>query len=247
MREWRNKSFNNRLFMARKTAATRSSAVVPPGHPGWRDAPTRDERGRLIREGLFRAASAVVGELGYQGASISLITQRAGVAQGTFYNHFKSRQDLLDQLLPTLGKDMLEHVGRCAREGKTLIEREELGFRAFFSFLRENPHFFRILNEAESFAPNAYRAHLDLVAAGYVSFFRRAAQGGELHGFEDRELEVVAFVLMAARSYLAWRYVYGEEQHDDIPDWVVTAYRRLISGGLTQPAESNPAGSHVRA
>ena len=240
-------SFDNRLFMARKTAATRSSATVPPDPPGWRDAPTRDERGRLIREGLFRAASAVVGERGYQEASISLITQRAGVAQGTFYNHFKSRQDLLDQLLPTLGKDMLEHVGRCAREGKTLIEREELGFRAFFSFLRENPHFFRILNEAESCAPNAYRAHLDLVAAGYVSFFRRAAQAGELRGFEDRELEVVAFVLMAARSYLAWRYVYGEEQHDDIPDWVVTAYRRLISGGLEGAAESTPAGSRVRA
>ena len=227
--------------MARKTAARAQPEPALPGHADWRDAPTRDERGRMIREGLFRAAAAVVGERGYQEASISLITQRAGVAQGTFYNHFKSRQDLLDQLLPTLGKDMLEHVGRCAREGKTLIEREELGFRAFFSFLRENPHFFRILNEAESLAPKAYRAHLDLVAAGYVSFFRRASQGGELRGFAERELEVVAFVLMAARSYLAWRYVYGEEQHDDIPDWVVTAYRRLISHGLTGLADVTPA------
>ena len=40
----------------------------------------------------------IVGELGYAGASVALITARADVAQGTFYNYFESRQDLLDQL-----------------------------------------------------------------------------------------------------------------------------------------------------
>ena len=230
--------------MARKTTVT--TKHVPTAKiaqsADWRDAPSRDARGKMIREALFSAAAAVVGERGYQEASISLITQRAGVAQGTFYNHFKTRQDLLDQLLPALGKDMLEHVGQCAKQGKTLIDREELGFRAFFSFLKQNPHFFRILNEAESFAPNAYRVHLDLVAAGYVSFFRRASQNNELIGFKERELEVVAFVLMAARSYLAWRYVYGEETHDDIPDWVVRAYRKLIEKGLSGSQAGNGDG-----
>ncbi len=227
--------------MARKTTATTKPAPAAQTAQlaDWRDAPSRDARGKMIREALFDAAAAVVGEHGYQEASISLITQRAGVAQGTFYNHFKTRQDLLDQLLPALGQDMLEHVGQCSKEGKTLIDREELGFRAFFSFLKQNPHFFRILNEAESFAPKAYRAHLDLVAAGYVSFFRRAGQNKELVGFEDREFEVVAFVLMAARSYLAWRYVYGEEKHDDIPDWVVRAYRKLITNGLSADPTCN--------
>jgi len=203
----------------------------------WRDAPTRAERGQRIREALFNAAAQVVGEMGYQGASIALITQRAGVAQGTFYNHFESRQDILDQLLPTLGLEMLKHVHDRARHGKTLLEQEELGFRAFFSFLREREFFFRILNEAESFAPKGHRAHLEQVAHGYVRFLARARERGQLPAFEERELEAIAFVLMAARSYLAWRYFYGQERQDEVPDWVVSTYMKMVSNGL-QPLET---------
>jgi AcrR family transcriptional regulator len=186
----------------------------------------------LIREGLFRAAAEVVGERGYQDASITLITQRAGVAQGTFYNHFESRQDILDQLLPALGKDMLEHVGACASKGKTLFEREELGFRGFFSFLKAHPHFFRILNEAPSFAPRAYEAHLELVREGYMHFLRKARSGGEIRGFTERELEVVTFILMSARLYLG-RYVSPDGVSDEIPDWVVKAYCKFVRNGLS--------------
>lgn len=208
---------------------------VTPPEPGirdWRAGETRDERSRLIREALFHAAAEVVGEKGYQEASISLITQRAGVALGTFYNHFESRQDILDQLLPSLGKDLLTHVGASAREGKTLIKREELGFRGFFSFLKAHPYFFRILNEASSFAPKAYEAHLELVHEGYMNFLRRARAGGEIRGFSERELEVVAFVMMSSRIFLD-RYASRDDQESDIPDWVVKAYCKLIDHGLS--------------
>jgi len=46
----------------------------------WRHATSRNARGKMIREALFKAAAEVVGEHGYQEASISMITQRAGVA-----------------------------------------------------------------------------------------------------------------------------------------------------------------------
>jgi AcrR family transcriptional regulator len=218
----------------RKSAARRIGTVLPEEQlaPDWREAGSRSERSRLIREALFRAAAEVVGEIGYEDTSITLITQRAGVAQGTFYNHFESRQDILDQLLPALGKDMLAHVGDCARQGKTLIEREELGFRGFFSFLRAHPHFFRILNEASSFAPKAYEAHLNLVLEGYMRFLRKGRQRGEISGFSERELEVVAFVMMAARLYLG-RYASRNGTDEDIPDWVVKAYRKFVAHGLS--------------
>jgi AcrR family transcriptional regulator len=44
------------------------------------------------RKALIRAASEVIGEFGYDGASIGRITERAGLAQGTFYLYFDSRQ-----------------------------------------------------------------------------------------------------------------------------------------------------------
>ncbi|CAB3804248.1 TetR/AcrR family transcriptional regulator [Paraburkholderia caffeinilytica] len=227
--------FIKHRMVTRKSTSRQNAtelAEVETAPQNWRDAGSRDERTRLIREGLFRAAAEVVGEKGYQDTSITFITQRAGVAQGTFYNHFESRQDILDQLLPALGKDMLEHVGACASKGKTLFEREELGFRGFFSFLRIHPHFFRILNEAPSFAPKAYEAHLELVREGYMHFLRKARGGGEIRGFSERELEVVTYVLMSARLYLG-RYASQDGSNNEIPDWVVKAYCKLIRHGLS--------------
>jgi len=57
---------------------------------------TRAERSEQTLNALLDAAGEVVGELGYQDASVARITSQAGVAQGTFYNYFNSRQDLFD-------------------------------------------------------------------------------------------------------------------------------------------------------
>jgi AcrR family transcriptional regulator len=218
--------------MARTAKSAPSRSALPDD---WRAAATRGEKGERLREALFRAAAEVVGEVGYANASVSAITSRAGVAQGTFYNYFETRQDLLDQLLPAIGERMRRHVRECARAGSTFAERESLSFRGFFTFLAQEPHFLRILNEAESFAPKAHKAHLEAVADGYASFLGKALVNGELRGFEPREVQVVAFVLMAARNYLAWRYVHGEGRYSDIPEWVARAYEKFVSHGLSGP------------
>lgn len=207
----------------------------------WRGARNRNEKAELIRDCLLRAAGKVVGEVGYADASIALITSKAGLAQGTFYNYFESRQDILDQLLPALGEQMRQYVRSQARKGRDFSEREELAFRAFFSFLKESPHFFRILNEAESLAPNAHHTHIEAVARGYMDFLDHAHADGEFPGFEPKELEVVVFMLMAARSYLPMRYANGAEGQTEIPDWVVKAYMKFIKYGLMGQPPAKPA------
>jgi len=214
----------------------------------WRGARNRNEKAELIRECLLRAAGEVVGEVGYANASIALITSKAGLAQGTFYNYFESRQDILDQLLPALGLQMRQHVRGRARKGRSFSEREELAFRAFFSFLDETPHFFRILNEAQSLAPNAHHAHIEAVAHGYMDFLNHTHAAGEFPAFERQELDVIVFMLMAARSYLPMRYANGKEGQSEIPDWVVKAYMKFIKYGLMgQPAaEQGTSTSETR-
>ena len=214
-----------------------------PKVQSWRHG-NRSEKSELLRHALLQAAAAVVGEVGYANASIALITAKVGVAQGTFYNYFDSRQDILDALLPTLGDKMLAHIKECARDGADFAEIENSGFRGFFSFLKETPHFFRILNEAESFAPGGHKRHFENVARKYLHLFQRLKRGGEFPAYTEEELEVIVFVLMAARSYLALRYVYGNEQNGDLPDWVASTYMKFVRYGLQGvPPASQPSVS----
>jgi AcrR family transcriptional regulator len=163
---------------------------------------TRAEKTDETRRALFDAAAAIVGKHGYANASIMKITARANVANGTFYNYFESRQDLFDQLLPTLGEQLLESIQHHVDTGSAGIERESERIRAYFAFCEENPGFLRILNEAEVFAPKAFRRHVRRFADGYVRAMRRSHQRGEMLRYSEDEFETIAYMLMGARTYL---------------------------------------------
>jgi AcrR family transcriptional regulator len=195
----------------------------------------RVERNAWTKQKIFEAATKVVGKYGYAEASVARITEQAGVAQGTFYNHFVNRQELLDQLLPKIGIDMVRFIRD--RTGTGHAARQEIErFAAFFDFIREVPEFLRILNEAEFFAPAGYQKHLENVATAYVRILQRAREAGSIVDYSDEEFEAVVHMLMGARGYLSLRYSYAEDGGVvDVPGHVRTAYEKLITRGLVKP------------
>ena len=204
----------------------------PGSGPGQKMA--RAEKNEANRDALFWAAAQIVGVHGYERASIARITTRAKLAQGTFYNYFDSRQELLDQLLPALGKQMLEHVRGSALHGADFREKEELSFRAFFDFLRVQPNFLRILSEAEAYALKGFKQHMKNVASGYIKYLQRCRDRNEIEALSDDELEVTVNILMASRTYLGLRYLGNlkPSMKKNLPDHVVKAYMHLVADGL---------------
>lgn len=170
----------------------------------------------------------MVGEVGYAEASVSRITERAGVAQGTFYNHFESRQALFDSLLPTLGKQMAHFIQERTESIHPESAREFARFAAFFDYLEANRGFLRILNEAEFAAPAAYRAHIENMSGPFKRILVRARERGETADFSDEEIEVLVHLLMGARSYLSQRF--GSTR--PVAQAVFSAYDKLLRGGL---------------
>src|SRR5271156_743792 len=203
---------------------------------------TRAERNDEVKRRLFDAAAKVVGRLGYAEASVARITELAEVAQGTFYNHFENRQELLDQLLPTIGLQMIAFIQERTNAAAPGAEKETERFRAFFEFLRVLPEFLRILNEAEVFAPSGYQRHLDNIATAYVRSLKRGRNAGDVDDYTDQELEVIVHILMGARGYLCRRYAYTEGSAHAVPEYVISAYEKLLGSGLfSKPAARDKA------
>ena len=178
-----------------------------------------------------------MGKYGYAEASVARITEEAGVAQGTFYNHFENRQELLDQLLPKIGVDMVRFIRE--RTGTAHAARQEIErFGAFFDFIREVPEFLRILNEAEFFAPAGYQKHLDNISTAYVRILRRARHAGAIEDFSDEEFEAIVHMFMGARGYLSRRYSYSGGAVTAVPDHVISAYQKLVTRGLFNASDN---------
>lgn len=172
--------------------------------PGHKRPVTRRqaEKNAETRRRLLTAAADIVGRHGYAGASVARIAAAAGVAHGAFYLHFATRQALFDVLLPEVGGAMLEEISRAVHDAPSLAEVERRGLRANFDYLTRHPGLDRVLNEAEFFAPMAFRAYVDRMHGAYVRSLRRSMERGELRPMPPTDLDLVAAMLIGARSYI---------------------------------------------
>jgi len=87
-----------------------------------------DER----RVELMNAAQQLFFQVGYQSVSVNDIITTVGVAKGTFYHYFKSKEDLLDQLVTQFSLQALTRA-QNALKGKKLdaLQKLLLFFKSF--------------------------------------------------------------------------------------------------------------------
>lgn len=194
--------------------------------------PTRAERASSVREAIFQSAATVVGKHGYWDTSVNRITELAGIAQGTFYHYFESRQALMDELLTHVGMDLLKAMGTAVMGASGFYEIEERGYRAFFEHMRKHPWLFRVLNEAEVAAPIAYSKYVAVTTAHYIASLRRSVEAGEIANYGEAELEALAHMLIAARTALYRRYYRSTRVSRRQIDAAVAVYMKLVRGGV---------------
>ena len=188
----------------------------------------RTERGRRTLRKLLDAAAEEFGEKGFHEASVSSITRRAGVALGSFYTYFDSK----DALFRALVADMSEKVRTSARSALSAdmgaLEIERAALAAFLHFAAEHKEVYRIIDEAEFVDPASYRQHYETIAARIADRLRAGAAAGEFrHGLGELE----AWALMGMNVFVGLRYIVWEEG-EAAPDAVAATVNRLLAEGI---------------
>ena len=82
----------------------------------------QQQKSRETKEKIFQAAKRILQKKGYEELSIKNICEEAGVSNGSFYHHFRTKDDLLSYYIedqPTINPDLLELPENAAgvREG----------------------------------------------------------------------------------------------------------------------------------
>lgn len=176
---------------------------------------------------LLEAAAAEFGARGYHEAAITGITQRAGVALGTFYTYFDSKEVLFRALVKDMSHTVRSHVAEAVRGAPDRIAAERIGLAAFIAFTRKHRELYRIIEEAQFVAPDAYRDHYLTFVEGYRRNLAAAADRGEIVPGED---EPRAWSLIGMSVFLGMRYGVWEE--DLSPEAVADAAIALVAEGL---------------
>ena len=193
----------------------------------------RTERGRKTLRKLLDAATREFADHGFHDASISGITRRAGVALGSFYTYFDSK----DAIFRALVSDMSEGVGRAARQALSpsmgALEIEHAALHAFLSFASENKEIYRIIDEAEFVDPASYRSHYETIGQRIAE---RLAKGGGRGELRDGLGEVEAWAIMGMNVFLGLRYAIWAGEGDPDPMDVAARANALLERGLARDA-----------
>ena len=186
------------------------------------------EKGRATRQALLDAAERVFGEYSYDRASISEITRRAGVAQGTFYVYFDDKQSAFVQLVRDLNRGLRRHIAMAVSGIEDRIEMERVGLKALFEFTSEHRALYKVVREAEFVDADIYRWHYQKLAQAYSRGLASAMRTGQIR--TDISPDTLATMLMGISELLGSRWVILE--HTPPPDHVLEEVMAFIARGL---------------
>jgi AcrR family transcriptional regulator len=181
-------------------------------------------RGAATRERLLGAAEEVFSELGYHEASIVKITEAAGVAQGTFYLYFASKQEIFEELVRDLNRRVRHAMAEGSERGRTRAEAELLGFKGYFEFAAQHGALYRIIRQAEFVSPETLRDHYEAISSGYILALGAAMERGEVAPMDP---EVLAWALMGMGELLGMRWIVWEGA-DEVPKNLLEQMQVLI-------------------
>ncbi|WP_397574352.1 TetR/AcrR family transcriptional regulator [Sphingorhabdus sp.] len=187
----------------------------------------RTERGRKTLRLLLDAAAAEFGEKGFHESSVVSITQRAGVALGSFYTYFDSKDSLFRALVRDMSAQVRQTVGPVIAAEPDRLEGERKGLNKFLNFVREHKELYRIIDEAEFVDPPSYRAHYENTVNGYLASLKEAAAKGQVR--DDVE-EVHAWAIVGMNVFLGLRFGVLDEDRDAAE--VATIAADLLTNGL---------------
>ena len=190
----------------------------------------RTARGQRTLRKILDAARAEFGERGFGDSSIVGITQRAGVALGTFYTYFDSKEALFQALVRDMSAQVRDHVAPVLAGSADTLDGEGRALVSFLEFVRTHREVYRIIDEAEFVDPEGFRKHYVTTAGRIAARLQAGKDKGEVVAMESKlATEVEAWALMGMNVFLGLRFgVWGKES----PAEVTHIANHLLQSGL---------------
>ena len=169
----------------------------------------KTERGKESLNKIINAALDLISEKGFMNTSIADITSKAGVAYGLFYFYFKTKNDVLDELVRQFNREMRHYLKVNTSGIENRIEMEKVGFRKFLEWIAQNKKYYKVLIEAQVHRPEMYLWHYKKLAERYMMGLKEAMDKGQIIRVDP---ELLAYVLIGIGEMLAKRYLLWTNQ-----------------------------------
>ncbi|RPF50600.1 TetR/AcrR family transcriptional regulator [Aquisalibacillus elongatus] len=173
------------------------------------------KKGQETRKKILATAEEIFGEKGYFETSVVDITQRAGVAQGTFYKYFPTKKDIYDELVYQLSRDLRLYIKEHMDRSEDFETTQRQGYLAFFKWVKNHQNLYSVIQQAVLVDPEIYRWYYEKLAAGFIKALEDAMEKGECRRLDS---ETIAFCLMGIGQFIGMRWILWDDK--EVPEQV---------------------------
>jgi AcrR family transcriptional regulator len=182
-------------------------------------------------ERLLSAAERLFGERSYRRTSVAGICAQAGMATGSFYAHFESKEDIFAAVVRRINADLRAAMAAALEAAPAdQRSRERAAFGAFFDMLSRRPWIDRIVRESEFVDRGLFREYYERLARGYARGVRQAQLAGEVDARYDPE--VIAYLYTGVGNFIGMRWAdwtAGRQVPPDVLDDVLEVLARGLA------------------
>ena len=176
-------------------------------------ARSREQKRLETRERIYEAALAEFSEVGFQKAQIDRIVERAGVARGTFYFHFPTKEHVLLELQRREETNITERIAESPRRAESLSDYLHQVVDVINTERLEDPELQREMLAMYVREPRAgfVEPMREPLLVEMIDFFHECAERGELR--DDLAPEELVGIFM--RSLFGWVAINVERPDED--------------------------------
>lgn len=156
-------------------------------------------------EKLVISGLRLFGEKGFYNTGVADIVRECGLAVGTFYSHFESKESFLNTLVMGISERTRHYLSEKAY-GNTRLERELTGMWYFLNYFYDHPEYYSIVRETEFVAREVVNRYYDSFERGYLKNLAFIEP-------EDRRLHAANF-LMGLSHYTGIEVIYRKRISD---------------------------------
>ena len=213
-----------------------SAPGSPAPGPSGQARPRRADAARN-RQALLAAARRVFERDGFVSARITDIADEAGLAHGSFYSHFQSKEDALAAVLGEVGEEMLHPGPSLAATGADPVAVIHAANVAYLEAYRRNGRLMALMEQVATVDERFRELRLERTAA-FLARNARAIRSLQRQGLADPALDpdLASLALSAMVSRSAYvSFAVGREPVS--VEHLAATLTRLWANALRLPAE----------
>ena len=138
------------------------------------------------KKAILTAALTLFTEQGYHATSTALIAKTAGVATGTLFHHFASKDALLAELFLTVKQELAMEMQADLKPGSTLQQTAFHVWQTGLKWALNNPEkqlFFQQFCMSPALSPEIRKMAMEEVMGFLAELLQQGQQAGELADF----------------------------------------------------------------